>query len=96
MIGALPTGRQDVRQEEHLVIGHCLRAPPIGATSAIGTRDVLSLATGIAAGKVRVAEQAGGGVAELLGGHFGVSIGTLADGIIAELALPALSAAIDV
>jgi hypothetical protein len=56
---------------------------------------IFGLAACVTAGQVGVAEQAGRRVAELLGRHRRVAIGALANGIIAELAPPAL-AAIDI
>ena len=63
-----------------------------GADVGVGHAHIFGLPAGIAAGQMRVAEQAGGGVAEHLVGHILVAVGALADRKIAALALVAFAA----
>jgi hypothetical protein len=77
-LGAHVAGREDVRQEQHLLVGQVvldLDRADVGERHA----RVLGLAAGVAAGQVRVAEDAGGRVAEHLLGHPGVRVGVLAE-----------------
>ena len=69
----LPAGREDVAEEQHLLVVSP-SGTLTGATSAIRHAHVLGLAAGVAAGQVRVAEQARGGVAEQLVGHLLVAV----------------------
>ena len=87
----LPAGREDVAEEQDLLVGEAARdldRPDVG----VGHAYVFGLPARIAAGQVRVAEQAGRGVAEHLVGHLLVAIGALADREIAAPALLALAA----
>src|SRR5829696_10380733 len=90
-LGSHEARREDVRQEEHLLVGQVvldLDRPDVG----VGDAGVLGLAAGVAARDVRVAEDAGRRVAEELLGDARVRVGVLADGVELVLAGPAVAA----
>ena len=90
-LGAHVAGRQDVGEEEHLLVGEAvldLERPDVGERHA---RE-LGLAAGKAAGEVRVAERARRRVAHHLLGERGVRIRVLAERPVVVPALPAVAA----
>src|SRR3954451_8139958 len=90
-LGAHVAGREDVREEQDLLV---LDVVLDLDRADVGERDarVLGLAAGVAAGEVRVAEDAARRVAEHLLGHPGVRIRVLADGVELVLTRPAVAA----
>ncbi len=77
LLGGLIACGKNVDQEEHFLIRHPVRhfhGRDIGNRHA----DIFSLAACVTAGKVGVAKQAGGCVAELLSRHRRIAIGSLA------------------
>src|ERR1700722_4737031 len=94
LLRGLIAGGENVGEEEHFLVLHSLRhfhGRDIGHRHA----HVFGLAACVTAGQVGVPEQAGRRVAKLRGRHRRVAIRALANGIVAELTLPAL-AAIDI
>ena len=63
--GGLPAGREDVAEEQHLLVREAVRNLDVRGIRKRNA-EIFRLAAGIAAGQMRVAEQAGGGVAEHL------------------------------
>ena len=92
VVGGHVGGGEDVGQEQHLLVRQPLRDLD-RADIGVGHAQILGLAAREAAGDVRVAEQPGEGVAELLGLHLAVRVGALAAGPVAPFALAALAAA---
>ena len=90
-LGAHVAGREDVGEEQHLLVVEPVRhldRPDIG----VGHAQILRLAAGIAAEQMRVAEQAGRRVAPQLGRLLVIGIGALAAGEVAALAEEAFAA----
>ena len=75
----LPAGREDIAEEQHLLVGQAVRHLDVRRVGE-GHAQILGLAAGIAAGQVRVAEQARRRVAEHLVGEVLLAVGRLADG----------------
>src|SRR5688572_21758450 len=89
--GGLPAGGEDVAEEQRLLVGHAgwnFYRPDIGEWHA----HVFRLPAGIAAGEVRVAEQARGAVAEHLVGDLAIAVRPLAHRVVAAAALLAFAA----
>ncbi|CAN5717757.1 hypothetical protein BH23PSE1_BH23PSE1_08560 [soil metagenome] len=76
--GGLPAGRQDVAEEQHLLVAEPRRDLD-RADIGIGHADIFRLPAGIAARQVRVAVEPGGGVAEEQVRGLGVAVGALAE-----------------
>ena len=90
-VGAHEAGREDVRQEQDLLVGQVvldLERADIRERHA----RVLSLPPGVAAGEMRVAEDARGRVTEHLLRHARVRVGVLAQRVQLVLAVPAVAA----
>src|SRR5919199_2391743 len=90
-LGAHVARREDVREEQHLLV----REVVLDLDRAdVGERDarVLGLAAGVSAGQVRVAEDPGRPVAEDLLGHAPVGVAVLAGGVELVPARPAVAA----
>jgi hypothetical protein len=89
--GALPAGRENVAQEQHLLVGQAR-----GHFDVRRIRErhaqIFGLPARIAAGQVSVAEQARGGVAEHLVRQLLVAVGALAHRVILPPALVAFAA----
>ena len=78
LLGGHVAGGEDVRQEEHLVVGD-----PVGYLDGTdigeGHTDIFGLAAGVSAEQVGVAEQARRGMAPHLFGEDRVGVGILAE-----------------
>src|SRR3984957_11074364 len=94
LLGGLIACGENIGQEEDVLVLHSVRHFH-GRDIGHGHAHIFGLAARVAACEVGVAKQAGRRVAELRGRHRRVAVGALADGIVAQLALPAL-AAIDI
>ena len=92
MVGSHVGRGEDVGEKEHLLVRQILRHLQMGHVG-IGDAQILRLPAREAAGDMRVAEEPGGGVAELLRLHLAVGVGALAEAPVAPLALPAGAAA---
>ena len=91
MLGGHVAGREDVRQEQHLLVRQVvgdLERPDVGERHA----RVLRLAAGVAAQHVRVAEDAARRIAPQLLGHPGVRVRVLAERVQLALAAAAVAA----
>src|SRR5690606_12215781 len=91
MHSGLPAGRQNVAQEQCLIVGQAIRHFDVGRIGE-GHPHVLRLHTWIASSQVRVAEQACSRVAEDLFSQMFVSVGSFAYREVAAQALLALAA----
>jgi hypothetical protein len=89
--GALPAGREDIAQEQHLLVGKAAGHLDVGGVRERNAQ-IFGLAARIAAGEVGIAEQPGRAVAEDGVGQLLVAVRPLADRIVAPLALVALAA----
>ena len=87
----LPSGREDVTEEENLLVRDTIRHLDVRRIGK-GNAEIFGLPARIAAGQMRVAEQACGRVAEYLVGEILLAVAPLADREIAALALIALAA----
>ena len=80
VLGRHVPGREDVREEQDLLVGQArfdFDRPDVGVRHA----QKLGLAAGVPAEHVRKSEQAGRGVAHSLGGNFRVGVGGIAGGV---------------
>src|SRR4051812_7572468 len=89
--GGLPSGREDVTEEENLLVRDTIRHLDVRRISK-GNAEIFGLPARIAAGQMRVVEQACGRVAEYLVSEILLAVGGLAHREIAAFALVALAA----
>ena len=87
----LPSGREDVTEEENLLVRDTIRHLDVRRIGK-GNAEIFGLPARIAAGQMRVAEQACGRVAEYLVSEILLAVGGLAHREIAAFALIALAA----
>src|SRR5690606_28434856 len=86
----LPAGRQDVAEEQHLLVGHAI-GNHHRADVGVGHAHVLGLTARVAAGEVGVAVEPGSGVAEQFVGDVLVAVAALAHREVAAPTLVALA-----